>query len=221
MFWAVQRGSASAVVSTGTAVSRAADSSADAVWIGGEPEGLEERTASTVPATKIAITPTAITQVSCRRVIHCGYECYASEGSGPPPFRKRSGFTPGNNQPLASVNKLVRRSATLIGIALLGLIGCEGGNEATSVERNTTTLVAPGPAPQNVLTREERVSQWITACEVREILFTATHENVVYLRFRDGDRRRVRLGDEATADKVFATAYEQTCPDFKIIVAIE
>jgi hypothetical protein len=55
----------------------------------------------------------------------------------------------------------------------------------------------------------------------REILFAATRENVVYVRFRDGDRRRVRLGDEATADKVFATAYEQTCPDFKIIVAIE
>jgi hypothetical protein len=116
---------------------------------------------------------------------------------------------------------VVRRSATLIGIAVLGLLGCEGGNEATSVERTTTTVVTPGPAPQNVLTREERVLQWITACEVREILFTATHENVAYIRFRDGERRRVRLGDDPTADKVFATASEQACPDFKIIVAIE
>jgi hypothetical protein len=52
-----------------------------------------------------------------------------------------------------------------------------------------------------------------------EILFT--HDHVAYIRFRDGERRRVPLGDEATADKVFATASEQPCPDFKIIVAIE
>ena len=119
---------------------------------------------------------------------------------------------------------MVRRSATLIGIAVvLGLLGCEGGDEATSVERNTTTIfgVTTGTPDPPVLTREERVVQWIASCEVREILFTATHENVVYIRFRDGARRRVRLGDDATADKVFATASEQPCPDFKIIVAIK
>jgi len=113
----------------------------------------------------------------------------------------------------------VRRSATLIGIVLLGLLGCEGGDEATSVERHTTTVVVTTGPPETVLTPEERVSRWITSCEVREILFT--HENVAYIRFRDGQRRRVRLGDDATADKVFATASEQPCPDFKIIVAIE
>lgn len=69
MFWAVQRGSASAVVCTGIAVPRAADSSVVAVSIGAEPKGLEEWTASIMPATRTAITPTAITQVSCRRSI--------------------------------------------------------------------------------------------------------------------------------------------------------
>jgi hypothetical protein len=119
-------------------------------------------------------------------------------------------------------NKVVRRSATLIGIAVvLGLLGCEGGNEAASIERNTTTVfgVTTGTPDPTVLTREERVSHWITACEVREILFT--HDNVAYIRFRDGGRRRVPLHDDAIADKVFATASEQHCPDFKIIVAIE
>ncbi len=114
---------------------------------------------------------------------------------------------------------MVQRSAAVIGIAVLGLLGCDGGGEATSVERDTTTVVTPGPAPQNVLPREESVLQWITSCEVREILFT--HKNVAYIRFLGGERRRVRLGDEATADKVFATAAQQPCPDFKIIVAIE
>jgi hypothetical protein len=119
-------------------------------------------------------------------------------------------------------NKVVQRTAILIGIAfVLGLLGCEGGDEATSVERDTTTVfgVTTGTPDPTVLTREERVSHWIRSCEVREILFT--HDHVAYIRFRDGERRRVPLGDEATADKVFATASEQPCPDFKIIVAIE
>ena len=117
-------------------------------------------------------------------------------------------------------NNVVRRSAILIGIVALALLGCKGGGEATSVERNATTVVVtPGPQQQNVLTPAERVSRWIVSCEVREILFT--HENVAYIRLREGQRRRVRLGDEATADAVFATATQQRCPDFKIIVAIE
>jgi hypothetical protein len=114
----------------------------------------------------------------------------------------------------------VRRSATLIGIAALGLLGCEGGDDATPVGRNTTTVVvSSGPPQQNVLTPEDRVLRWIASCEVREILFT--HEHVAYIRFRDGEGRRVRLGDEDTADKVFATASAQPCSDYKIIVAIE
>jgi hypothetical protein len=115
---------------------------------------------------------------------------------------------------------MMRRSAT-IGIAVvLGLLGCKGGDEATSVERATTTaFVTAGTSDPTVSTREEKVLRWITACEVREILFT--HENAAYIRFRDGPRRRVRLGDDATADKVFATAPEQPCPEFKSIVAIE
>jgi hypothetical protein len=134
---------------------------------------------------------------------------------------KRFGFTPGrNNLPPTSVEQVVRRGATLIGIAVLGLLGCEGGDDPASVGRSVTTVVVTtGPPQQNPLTPEDRLLRWITSCEVREILFT--HENVAYIRFRDGERRRVRLGDEATADKVFATASEQPCPDDKIIVAIE
>jgi hypothetical protein len=115
----------------------------------------------------------------------------------------------------------MRISASLIWIALmLGVAGCELGDEATPFKRDPTTVVATtGPSPQKVMTGEERVSQWIRSCEVREILFA--HDNVAYIRLRDGERRRVRLGDDATADRVFSTAAEQPCPDFKITVAIE
>jgi hypothetical protein len=118
-------------------------------------------------------------------------------------------------------NKVMRVSRSLVGIALtLGALGCQGSDEATSVEPEPTTVVGiTRPPEKKVLTREERAVQWITSCEVREILFT--HENVAYIRFRNGERTRVRLGDEATADKVFATASQQRCPDFRIIVAIE
>jgi hypothetical protein len=67
-------------------------------------------------------------------------------------------------------NKVVQRTAILIGIAfVLGLLGCEGGDEATSVERDTTTVfgVTTGTPDPTVLTREERVSHWIRSCEVR------------------------------------------------------
>jgi hypothetical protein len=60
----VQRGSASGVVTTDTVVSRAADCSVVATRRGEEPEGSEERTASTVAATSTAITPAAINDVS-------------------------------------------------------------------------------------------------------------------------------------------------------------
>jgi hypothetical protein len=39
-----------------------------------------------------------------------------------------------------------------------------------------------------------------------------THENVAYIRFRDAQRRRVRLGDDATADKVFCNGVRATLP---------
>jgi hypothetical protein len=115
---------------------------------------------------------------------------------------------------------VVRRGATLIAIAVLGLLGCEGGDEATSVEQATTTVFGPttGPPDPKVLTREEWVLQWITSCEVREITLTYESTAVAFVRFRDGERRRVRLGDAVTADKVFATASKQRCPDFRITV---
>ena len=69
MFWTVQRGSASGVVSTGIVISAAADRSIVAIRLGLEPEGSEGRTASTAPAIRTAITPVAITQVSRRRAI--------------------------------------------------------------------------------------------------------------------------------------------------------
>jgi hypothetical protein len=118
-------------------------------------------------------------------------------------------------------NKVMRVSASLLAMAVLGLAGCQGGEEATtSVERDTTTVVTTGPPEQSGLTPEQKVQRWIRSCEVREILFT--HEDVAHIRFRNGHRARVRLGDEATADKVFATAVQQRCPDFEeIIVAIE
>ena len=141
---------------------------------------------------------------------------YESKAYAGPTFRDRT------EQSATRLRRMrvVRKSAALIGIVALGLLGCEGGEKATPVERTTTTVVVtPGPQKNEVLTPEERVSQWITSCQVREILFT--HENVAYIRLREGERRRVRLGDDATADQIFATASEQRCPDFKIIVAIE
>jgi hypothetical protein len=89
MFWTVQRGSPSGVVSTGIVIAPAADRSIVATRLGLEPEG-SERTASTVPATRTAITPAAITQVSCRRVT-LGVRVPRLGRFRPPlPFRKRS-----------------------------------------------------------------------------------------------------------------------------------
>jgi hypothetical protein len=54
----------------------------------------------------------------------------------------------------------MRRSATLIGIAVLGLLGCEGGDEATTAGADTTTVVVTtGPPQQQVLTPEDRVAE--------------------------------------------------------------
>jgi hypothetical protein len=118
----------------------------------------------------------------------------------------------------------VWKGVIVISMAVLALLGCHGGDEAIPVERSTTTVFnVPEPPDPNVLTREERVLQWITSCEVRKVLVTewALDMNVVYIRFRNGDQRRVRLGDDATADRVFAAAIHQRCADFKVIAAIE
>jgi hypothetical protein len=115
----------------------------------------------------------------------------------------------------------MRASASVMGVVLmLGLLGCQGSDDAPSVEPAPTTSITTG-LPQKVLTPEERVSQWISACEVREILFT--HENIAYITLREGEERRVRL-DDAAADRIAATAFQQRCPDRNgkhIIVAIE
>ena len=116
----------------------------------------------------------------------------------------------------------MRVRASLVGIALiLGLLGCQGDDEARSVEPARTDVVTMGPPQKKALTPEERVTQWITACEVREILFT--HEDLAYLLFRDGERRRVQL-DDAAADRIAATAFQQRCAYLEgrhILVAIE
>jgi hypothetical protein len=90
MFWTVQRGTASGVVSTGIVISPAADRSVVAIRLGLEPEGSEERTASTAPAIRTAITSVAITQVVCRRVILGIRVPRLGRFGPPPPFRKRS-----------------------------------------------------------------------------------------------------------------------------------
>jgi hypothetical protein len=69
MCWAVQRGSDLGVVSTGSAVSRAADCCVVVSRLEDDAHGSDDRTASTVPATRTAITPVTITQVSRPRVI--------------------------------------------------------------------------------------------------------------------------------------------------------
>jgi hypothetical protein len=115
----------------------------------------------------------------------------------------------------------VRRSASLIGIAVLGLLGCQwDGDEAPSDERReTTTVVATAPPEQTMLTPKQELLRSITSCEVREILFT--HEGVALVTFQGGRRGRVRL-DKAAAENVAATAFRQRCQGFKrIIVGIE
>jgi hypothetical protein len=67
-FWTVQRGSDSGVV-TAASVVFPADRSVAFSRLGDDADGSVERMASTVPATRTAITPLAITQVSRARVI--------------------------------------------------------------------------------------------------------------------------------------------------------
>lgn len=105
-------------------------------------------------------------------------------------------------------------------MAVLGLVGCQGGDEATSVERNTTTrVVTTGPPEQSGLTPEDRLLRWIKSCEVREIIFT--HEGVALIKFAHGGTVGLRI-NESAEERIQATALRQRCPDFKqIIVGIE
>jgi hypothetical protein len=83
----------------------------------------------------------------------------------------------------------MRRNASLIAVALLGVLGCQGG---TSVEQETATVVVtttPTPTPtltQNEPTPEEQLLRSIMSCDVREIVFG--HGAVTYIKFRGGER---------------------------------
>ena len=121
----------------------------------------------------------------------------------------------------------MRRSASLIAVALLGVLGCQGGNEATSVEQDTATVVVPTtptPTPmltQNEPTPEEQLLRSITSCNVREIVFG--HGEITYVYFR-GDERyaEVTLGGEPAEERIAAAAYQQRCSNGKrILVGIE
>jgi hypothetical protein len=118
----------------------------------------------------------------------------------------------------------MRRSATLIGMAVLGLVGCQGGDEATSVERpETTTVVTTTPPPgQAVLSPEDRLLGWIRSCEVRRIGFT--HERGVYIGFTNGGTVRLRSKERAE-DKLLAATFRQRCGwdarDGRILVVME
>src|SRR4051794_22883765 len=99
---------------------------------------------------------------------------------------------PRNNSSQASVKRAMRRSASLVGLVAVALVGCQGGDEATSVERGQTTIVATIPVPpeQTVLTSEEKILGWIRSCNARRIVFAhaATHATL-----RDGRTVRLRI----------------------------
>jgi hypothetical protein len=108
-------------------------------------------------------------------------------------------------------------------MAVLGLAGCQGGDEATSVERTTTTgVITTGPPEQSVLTPEDRLARWIKSREVRRIVFT--HEHGVYIRFTKGGTVRLRI-KESAEDKLLAAAFRQRCGwdvrDGRILVGME
>jgi hypothetical protein len=117
----------------------------------------------------------------------------------------------------------MRTAFGLIGLALLlGLAGCQGSDQASTVEDTTTaprvatsTVTAtPGEPP---LSPEEKLLDWIQGCDVRMILFT--HENVAWVKFEGGGLVRLRLDDDAEA-RVSDAAFTQEC-EKRIIVGIE
>src|SRR5262245_37454497 len=119
----------------------------------------------------------------------------------------------------------MRSFASLLAVALLGLLGCQEGNEAASVEQGTATVVVttrptPTPTPtESAPTPKEEVLRSITSCDVREVVFG--HGAVAYIKYRGGERGQVQLS-EAAADELFLVAQQQRCPGFeRIIVAIE
>jgi hypothetical protein len=119
---------------------------------------------------------------------------------------------------------MMRIGVSLIGVALLGLLGCHGSKEATSVEQDTTTAgvttTLMTPTPGNEPTPEEQLMGLITSCRVRRIVFL--HGGVTYVSFREGKRARVRLEGRRAERRVFVAASEQRCPDSKrILIGIE
>ena len=116
----------------------------------------------------------------------------------------------------------MRVSASLVGIAVIfGVLGCQGGDEATtSVARDTTTVVVTtGPPEQIRLTPEERLLQWIRSCEVRRVILT--HEGVALITFGHGGTLGLRINEDAEA-RVEQVAFRQSCRGFKrVIVGIQ
>ena len=107
---------------------------------------------------------------------------------------------------------------------MVGLTGCWGGDEATSVERpqSTTVVTTTAPPEQAVLTPEDRLLKWIRSCEVRRMVFT--HEHGVYIGFTNGGIARLRI-KESAEDKLLAAAFRPRCGwdvrDGRILVGIE
>jgi hypothetical protein len=117
-------------------------------------------------------------------------------------------------------NNLVARTASLTGIAvMLGLLGCQGGDQAATVSQDTTPAVVTTEAPERrLLTAEEKVLRWIRSCEARRIIFG--HE-ALYVGLQGGETVRLRL-DKTAEEAVAEAAYAQRCEDFeRIIVGIE
>jgi hypothetical protein len=108
-------------------------------------------------------------------------------------------------------------------MVVVGLVGCQGGDEATSVERPETTTVATTTAPpeQIVLTPEEKLPRWIRSCDVRRIVFA---HDATHITFGHGGTVRLRI--KASAEqKLLAAAFRQRCSwdvrDGRILVGIE
>ena len=118
----------------------------------------------------------------------------------------------------------MRTASGLIGLALLlGLAGCQGSDQASTVEDTTTapqvtTTAVTAPAPvEPPLSAEEKILRWIRACEVRMLLLT--HENVVWAKFKGGGLVRLRLDEDGEA-RVSEAAFAQDCGK-RITVGIE
>jgi hypothetical protein len=101
---------------------------------------------------------------------------------------------------------------------VLGLLGCQGSDQATSVEQATTSVaVTTVPPERNVVTAEDKVVRWIRSCDVRQIVFS--HGGVAYIKFRGGNTVGLRL-DETAEAKVSEAAFAQRC-EKRISVGIE